>query len=208
MDLNLDQINAELRDKSPEEIIRWAMSLGKPAITSTSFSPNSAVMLNLIHTAAPALPVIWVDSGYNVRDTYLVAEQLMKNLQLNMKIYTPTMTAERRNALLGGIPMPGDDLHEEFTRQVKLEPFRRALDELKPELWITGIRKEETAHRQNLDIVSIDNRGLLKVAPIFYWTEQDVADYMAKHNLPSPKRYFDPTKGDDKRECGLHTSAL
>lgn len=208
LDLDLDQLNAELRQQSPEQIIRWAAGLGRRVIATTSFAPNAAVMLNLIHEAAPRTPVVWVDSGYNVRDTYKVAEQLMQQLDLNMHIYIPQMTAERRNALMGGIPMPGEPEHAEFTRQVKLEPFRRALDELQPEVWLTGIRREETEFRQGLDILSMDNRGILKVAPIFYWSDADVADYMARHQLPSPKRYFDPTKGDDKRECGLHTSSL
>ncbi|MFN3164388.1 MAG: phosphoadenosine phosphosulfate reductase family protein [Pseudohongiellaceae bacterium] len=43
------------------------------------------------------------------------------------------------------------------------EPFARALDEFQPEVWLTGIRREETEHRKTLDIVSLDNRGIIKV---------------------------------------------
>lgn len=208
MDLDLAAINADLRQRSPAEVIRWALSLGKPAFATTSFAPNAAVMLHLISETCPDLPVVWVDSGYNVRDTYLVAEQLMRDLHLKMHVYTPVMTAERRNALMGGVPMPDEPEHAEFTRQVKIEPFQRALEDLKPAIWLTGIRRDETEFRKTLDIVSWDNRGLLRVAPIFYWSEQQVDDYMHQHGLPSPKRYFDPTKVDDKRECGLQTAAL
>lgn len=209
MNLDLEQLNKELRDKSAADIIRWAVGLGEPMMASTSFSPNSAVMLKLVTEAAPAMPIVWADSGYNVPDTYRVAEQLIKLLKPNLKVYIPEMTAERRNALMGGIPHPDDnpDLHKEFTRQVKLEPFDRAFQELAPKIWVTGIRKEETAFRQGLDILSWDGRGILKVAPIFYWSEQDVLDYMQSNQLPSCKHYFDPTKIAENRECGLHTSA-
>ncbi len=209
MELDLEQANAQLQGKSAEAIISWAMQLGKSAISTTSFSPNSAVMLHLISQAAPALPVVWVDSGYNVPDTYRVAELLMEQLKPNMQIYIPQMTAERRNAILGGIPHPDDDpdVHQEFTRQVKLEPFQLALDEHKPEVWISGIRREETDFRKTLDIVSVDSRGIIKVAPIFQWSEEDVQAYMDRHQLPSCRHYFDPTKVSDNRECGLHTSA-
>ncbi|WP_372863790.1 phosphoadenosine phosphosulfate reductase family protein [Spongiibacter sp.] len=209
MDLDLDALNAELRDKSAEDIIRWAVSLGEPAMSSTSFSQNAAVMLKLVTDVDPQMPIVWADSGYNVPDTYRVAEKLIKLLKPNLKVYIPEMTAERRNALMGGIPHPDDnpDLHREFTRQVKLEPFNRAFDELKPKIWLTGIRKEETAFRQSLDVLSWDGRGILKVAPIFYWSEQDVQAYMEAHQLPSCKHYFDPTKVAENRECGLHTSA-
>ena len=109
------------------------------------------------------MPVVWADSGYNVPDTYRVAEQLIKLLKPNLKLYIPEITAEHRNAIMGGIPHPDDnpDLHKEFTRQVKLEPFNRAFADLAPKIWVTGIRKEETAFRQNLDILSWDGRGIL-----------------------------------------------
>jgi phosphoadenosine phosphosulfate reductase len=107
---------------------------------------------------------------------------------------------------MGGIPTPDEEeRHAEFTRQVKLEPFEKALAELKPEIWLTGIRREETDHRKTLDVVSEDGRGIIKVAPIFYWSDDDIENYMTEHELPTCKHYFDPTKAWDGRECGLHT---
>jgi len=208
-DLDLAKLNAELAGKPPREIIRWALSLGEPVMASTSFSPNAAVMLHLVTQVDASVPVVWVDSGYNVADAYRVAERLMKDLKPNMQIFTPEMTAERRNAIMGGIPHPDDtpELFQEFTRQVKLEPFDRALKSLQPKIWITGIRKEETDFRKGLDILSLDARGLLKVAPIFDWTADDIARYMDEHQLPSCKHYFDPTKVAENAECGLHTAA-
>jgi phosphoadenosine phosphosulfate reductase len=206
--MDIAKVNEELRSASPEEIIRWATSQGKRVIASTSFSPKSAVMLNLVSQVDKSIPVVWVDSGYNVRDTYLVAEQLINRLSLDIRVYIPEMTAERRNALMGGIPqIDNEELHREFTRQVKLEPFSRAVQELQPEIWLTGIRQDETDFRKSLDIVSYDGRGILKVAPVFYWSEQEMDDYIASHELPVARRYFDPTKVLDRRECGLHTAA-
>lgn len=209
MSLDLDALNKELREQSPQDIIRWAMGLDKRVIATTSFAPNSAAMLHLITEVDRSIPVVWVDSGYNVPDAYRTAETIMAQLKPNMQIYIPQLTAERRNAIMGGIPHPDDDpeVHEEFTRQVKLEPFAKALDDLQPEVWISGIRREETDFRKTLDILSWDNRGILKVAPIFYWSEEQLQDYMDTHQLPSCRHYFDPTKVEDGRECGLHTSA-
>jgi phosphoadenosine phosphosulfate reductase len=207
--LDLSKVNAELQGQTPEQIVRWALGQSQRVITTTSFSPNSAAMLHLVTQVKPDMPIIWVDSGYNVPDAYRVAEQLIQQLKLNIHVYTPIITAERRNALMGGIPHPGDnaELHAEFVRQVKLEPFQRALDELKPEIWLTGIRREETEFRKTLDIVSWDNRGLLRVAPLFHWSERDLQEYMQRFQLPSCKHYFDPTKIADNAECGLHTAA-
>jgi phosphoadenosine phosphosulfate reductase len=204
-DLDIANINKQLSNSSPQEIVAWALSLGKKTITTTSFSPNSAVMLNLITEQDKTVPVVWVDTGYNTRDTYVVAEKIIQEMDLNMHIFSPISTSARRDATMG-IPSPEDELlHKEFSRQVKLEPFSRAIDALAPEVWLTGLRREETAFRQTLDIVSWDSRGILKVAPIFHFNEDDIDEYMQIHELPTCKRYFDPTKVADNQECGLHT---
>lgn len=204
----IQQANRELRDAGASDIVRWALELGLPAIATTSMGRNAAVMLHLVSRIAPDLPTVWVDTGYNLRDTYLVAERLIRDLKLNIKVYAPEMTSERRNAIMGGIPTVDEQgRHDEFTRQVKLEPFERALRDWQPGVWLTGIRREETEHRKTLDIVSRDQRGILKVAPIFYWSDEQVEAYMQEHGLPSCRHYFDPTKVFDGRECGLHTAA-
>ncbi len=209
MTFDLAKINAELQRKTPEEIVRWALAQNKRTILTTSFSPNSAAMLHLATQIKPDLQIVWIDSGYNMPDAYRAAEQIIDQLRLNIQVYIPTVTAERRNALMGGIPHPDDnaELHAEFVRQVKLEPFQRAICEMKPEIWLTGIRREETEFRKTLDIASWDNRGLLRIAPIFHWSEQDVQNYMQRHALPTCKHYFDPTKISADAECGMHTVA-
>jgi len=206
--MDFDSVNATLRNASAQEIVQWALGLGRKTIATTSMGRNAAVMLHLVSEVDKSVPTIWVDTGYNLRDTYVVAERLIRDLQVDMHVYSPQMTSERRNAIMGGIPtVDEEERHQEFTRQVKLEPFAQALEEFKPEIWLTGIRREETEHRKSLDIVSMDNRGIIKVAPIFYWSEEDVEDYMEKFELPSCRHYFDPTKVHDGRECGLHTAA-
>ena len=208
LDLDLESVNAQLRTMTPQDIIRWALGLGRTTIATTSMGRNAAVMLHLVREVDKTLPTIWVDTGYNLRDTYVVAERLIRDLEINIHVYSPQMTSERRNAIMGGIPtVDEEERHQDFTRQVKLEPFDRALQDFAPELWLTGIRQEETEHRKTLDIVSVDARGIVKVAPIFYWSEDDVEAYMAQHQLPTCRHYFDPTKVQDGRECGLHTAA-
>ncbi len=208
MELDLDSVNASLRDASGIEVVQWALGLGGKTIATTSMGRNAAVMLHLVSQVDKSLPTIWVDTGYNLRDTYVVAERLIRDLQVNVEVYSPQMTSERRNAIMGGIPtVDEEERHQDFTQQVKLEPFARALDDYQPEIWLTGIRREETEHRKGLDIVSMDHRGIIKVAPLFYWSEEQVEDYMEQFELPSCKHYFDPTKVHDGRECGLHTAA-
>ena len=205
MSIDLAAANAALEGKTSQEIIAWAIANSEKPLVTTNFRPYESVILHMAVQAKPDIKVLWVDSGYNTSATYRFAEKLIQDLNLNIVTYIPEMSAARRNVLMGGIPDVNDPQHEEFTRQVKLEPFQRALGELKPDLWLNAIRKDQTEFRQSLDIVSASKDGIIKVAPLFNWTEADMDAYLAEHNLPNEHDYFDPTKAIETRECGLHT---
>lgn len=205
MSIDLAAANAQLEDKSPQEIIRWALENSENPLVTTNFRPYEAVILHMATQIRPDLKVLWVDSGYNTSATYRFAEQVIEQLGLNIETYIPQMTSARRNVVMKGIPEIDDPLHEEFTRQVKLEPFQRALAELKPDLWLNAIRKDQTEFRQAMNIVSASKDGVIKVAPLYNWTEAQMDAYLAEHNLPNETDYFDPTKALETRECGLHT---
>ena len=205
MSIDLTAANAELKDKTPQEIIAWALSQSENPLVTTNFRPYESVILHMAAQVKPDIQVLWVDSGYNTSATYRFAEQLIQDLNLNVVTYIPQMTSARRNVLMKGIPDVDDPQHEEFTRQVKLEPFQRALSELKPDLWLNAIRKDQTEFRQSMEIVSASKDGIIKVAPLYNLTEADLDAYLAEHNLPNEHDYFDPTKAIENRECGLHT---
>ena len=103
-----------------------------------------------------------------------------------------------------GIPEIDTDDHEVFTEQVKLEPFKRALKDHQPDVWFTNLRRDQTEFRKNLDILHLNRQGILKVSPFFYFSEFEMELYLKRFDLPNEKKYFDPTKVSDKRECGLH----
>ena len=187
----------------PHEIVARALRYATRPFLSTNFRPHTAALLHLVTRVMPDIPVVWVDSGYNTLATYRYAEAVTAQLRLNLHVYTPAVTATRRHAVLGGIPSLDDPAHAAFTREVKLEPFERALRELQPDLWFTGIRAEQTDFRKKLGVVSRGPFGATRVAPIFAWTAVDLEDYLYEHGLPDYSDYYDPTKVNDHRECGL-----
>ena len=203
MSLNLEQINEYLKDKSPAEIITWALSFGnKPAIT-TNFRPYEVAILKAVTEVQKDIKVIWCDTGYNTAETYIHAEEIIKKLNLNIHLYTPKQTVAHRNVVLG-IPSIEDPKHAIFTAQVKLEPFSRAMKEHQPDVWFTNLRKGQTAFRNSIDIVSQSKDGIVKVSPFYNWTDDELDKYLIGENLPNEFTYFDPTKVESNRECGLH----
>jgi len=204
--MQLDALNQQYGGKHPLDIIRHALSLPGKAVVTTHFGPLEAVILHMTVQVQPDIQVLWVDHGYNTKATYRCAEQIIQGLQLNVDVFTPKVSAARQEAALGGIPNYSEDSHAQFTENFKLEPFRRAMATHAPRIWLTALRKEQTAFRQSLNIFTQDDKGVLKVAPFFHWTEAQMRAWLAEHALPNEDSYYDPTKALENRECGLHTS--
>ena len=206
MEIDYQEINEKLNAMTPAEVVAWAVEYsGGEVICSTNFRPQEAVILHMSTSVMPEMPILWADGGNAYKETYVFAEKLMSEMQLNMKIYNPLLTAARREALFGPVPSIDDqDAHDIFTQQTKIEPFKRGLAELKPKVWLTAIRADQTEHRASLDIASPGPNGVIKLSPVYHFNDEMMEAYLAEHNLPDEKHYFDPTKVESKRECGLH----
>ena len=203
--INLAQINLDL-GRNAQGLVEWAVGLNQSAIITTNFRPFEAVILHLVTRANPKVPVVWMDNGYNTDATYRFADEVTKLLKLNLHMYLPLRSRAHREAIEGSTPAVGDPRHAAFTQEVKLEPFTRALVETAPKVWFTALRATDTSVRAQMEPVSVNPDGLIKVAPLLHWSSKDLHAYCTANGLPNNFDYVDPTKGEDNRECGLHVA--
>jgi phosphoadenosine phosphosulfate reductase len=206
-------LNDSVKGLSPLELTQWAIAQGAgKTIVTTNFRPYEAVILHLVTQVQPDAPVLWVDHGTNLPETYRFAEKCREKLGLNLLAYVPKMTAAHWLAINGGsIPMPDEvERVESFSRIMKLEPFERGMKELAPAVWITALRREQNPQRAaTLQPVMWDEKfQTLKVNPILDWTPVEMEGYLAEYELPNERTYYDPAKGDEKHECGLHAKLV
>lgn len=201
--IDVKQVNDELKGKSPSEIIAWALSVAERPVVTTNFRPYEASILHACQQQKPDIKVIWCDTGYNTRNTYKHAKEVIALLDLNVQLYVPQQTSAYRDVIMG-IPDVDDPNHKIFTEQVKLEPFTRAMKEHQPDVWFTNLRKGQTEFRDSIDIVSVSKDGVIKVSPFYDWTDEALDKYLDENQLPNEHKYFDPTKVLSNRECGLH----
>lgn len=224
--LDLDVVNARLRDASPETVIDWArQEFGESLAASTSFGATSAVMLHMISRVAPDVPIICIDTGYLFPETYRFAEMLTQRFGLDVRVYTPRISPARQEALYGNLWEQGEEGVQRYLQMNKVEPMQRALHELNAQAWMAGVRSQQTEHRASLRVVDVQD-GRVKLHPILNWTEEQIEAYMEEHELPYHPLYsegyrsigdhhstipttpdMDPRDGrilGKKRECGLH----
>lgn len=224
--LDLDAINARLEGARAEDVVAWGLeTFGESMIMSSSFGAESALMLHLVTRVAPRIPVVFLDTGYLFPETYTFAEELRQRLDLNLKVYSPSMTAARMEALYGRLWDGSDDDIARYGRLTKVEPMDRAIAELGARAWLAGLRRSQTQFRAGLRHVELQD-GIYKVHPILAWSREDVKRYLAEHDLPyHPLFHYgyrsigdvhstSPTTLDQderdgrylgsKKECGIH----
>lgn len=226
--LDLQTTNQLLFNKSAQNVVEWsANTFGNGLVMSTSFGIQAAVMLHLVTQVVPHILVIWVDTGYLPAQTYRFAEELSRQLNLNLKIYQSPLTPGRMEALYGKLWDQKDleslNLYDHIR---KIEPMQRALLELKATAWLAGLRRTQTSHRESLKLVE-QQGNYYKVHPILHWDSRDIYQYLTVHNLPYHPYFYqgyvsvgdwhssrpmitgDESERDGrfhglKQECGLH----
>lgn len=203
METCIKTLNEILKGKSPKEIVELTLSIAKNPVVTTNFRPYEVAILHVVSEIKEDIKVIWCDTGYNTSNTYKHAEDLIKKMNLNIQLYVPKQTTAHRDVVLG-IPQINEPNHKLFSEQVKLEPFKRAMEEHQPDVWFTNLRKGQTAFRDSIDVVSKGNDGVIKVSPFYHYSDVELDQYLEENQLPNEFTYFDPTKVLDNRECGIH----
>lgn len=221
------EITAEtLESASAVDRVRWAhQRFGDQLVLTTSFGIQSAVMLHLVTTQIPGIPVVFIDTGYLFPETYQFAEQLTNRLELNLKTYVPLQTAAQQEALYGKLWEQGIEGLDRYNRINKVEPMNRAVKELGAQAWLSGLRRNQSSSRQSRSVTEQQNK-VLKVYPIIEWSDRDIYNYLTENNLPyhplwdqgyvsmgdwhSTSKLGEGMSEEDtrfgglKRECGLH----
>lgn len=152
------------------------------ALTS-SFGAQAAVALHLLATRAPGLPVILLDTGYLFPETYQFIEELTDRLQLNLNVYRSHRNPAWQEAIHGERWLQGVDGINAYNEENKVEPLRRALEELQVGTWFTGLRRDQASTRAGTPFVQM-NGERFKVNPIADWGDRDVHRYLKANDLP------------------------
>ena len=195
--------NKELKSRTPNEIINWALKISDNRIVTTSFGLYSEVLLSTMSYHQKEIKVIWCDTLFNTSETYIHASKLTEKYNLNVYKYQALLPRKEIELLRDQLVIT-DKKFEIFSHIVKIEPFQRALLEHQPDVWFTNIRVRQTEYRNKKDILSYSKNGILKVSPFYYWSDADLDHYIKEKNLDKNESYFDPIKAIKDRECGIH----
>ncbi|KAI8988191.1 phosphoadenosine phosphosulfate reductase [Mycotypha africana] len=229
----LKHLNEYLATLEPKDILEWAINCLPNLYQTTAFGLTGLVTLDMINKisldrAQPHLvPLIFLDTLYHFKETLDLAQRCVSTYNVPLKVYKPfnTDTVDAFEAEYGHKLWETDE--DSYDYLVKVEPARRAYEELNVRSVITGRRRSQKGAREAIPILEVDDTGLIKLNPLAYWDFQQVWSYIRANEVPynalvdqgyrsigdwhSTKA---PVNGDDERsgrwvgkqktECGLH----
>lgn len=181
---DIDSVNRALESLSAEQRIEWMLEHlpGQHALSS-SFGMQAAVMLHLVTAVAPGTPVIFIDTGYHFPETYRFVDDLTARLDLDIRVFRSPISPAWQEARQGKRWEQGLDGIRRYNHENKVEPMRRALEQLGVSNWLSGLRRSQSRTRANIALAECQwNR--YKIHPIADWHDRDVHRYLVRHGLP------------------------
>ena len=189
-------------------------------------------MLSRISPNQHPVPLIFIDTLHHFPETLSLLDAVKRRYPTaEFNIFTPKGTPTESEFVAKHGPNLWSRNESLYDYLVKVEPARRAYDQLNVRAVLTGRRKSQGGARGSLDVIEIDETGLIKVNPLANWSFKQVESYIRTRKLPYnellDKGYRSvgdwhstlPVKegederagrwkGQQKTECGLHENYL
>ena len=176
------RLERELAHASPGEIIEAALHMvGREQLAVvSSFGTESAALLKVVADVDPAIPVVFLDTGWLFAETLAYRDTLIATLGLrDVRSIKPRgqdlMQHDPANELWFSDP-------DACCRIRKVEPLKRALSPFKA--WINGRKRFQGGARAIIPVVE-DDGARLKFNPLANVTPEDIAAIYAVAKLPA-----------------------
>lgn len=209
-------------DRSLDLIRQAYETYGDTLAVANSLGKDSCAVWNLAKQVSPDIRGFIVTTRFKPKETVdFMLETVSRYPELSIYVNDE--------------PIP-DRLYESDPDRccdiLKVEPIRRAIQELDVACWVTGLRCTEGRTRTDFQEIEERDPGLIKLNPILIWHEREVWQYLALDRVPVNPLYAkgyrslgcEPctriAQGPDERagrwlgtskcggECGIHTRPL
>ncbi|MBN8961359.1 MAG: phosphoadenylyl-sulfate reductase [Rhizobiales bacterium] len=219
------RLDRDLSHASPAQIVEAALNaVGREQLAVvSSFGTESAALLKVVADVDPAIPVVFLDTGWLFAETLAYRDTLIATLGLrDVRSIRPLADDLAQHD-------PDDELWfsdpDACCRIRKVEPLKRALLPFKA--WINGRKRFQGGARAIIPVVE-DDGARLKFNPLANVSAEDIAAIYALAKLPAhplaasgfrsvgcmpctSRATADEDsragrwRGRGKTECGIHT---
>jgi phosphoadenosine phosphosulfate reductase len=216
-------VAVELEGTSAPDVVRWALEeFGDEIVVASSM--QTAVLEDLVSRVRPAVPVVFLDTGYHFAETLGTRDAVGVAYPVRLIDVTPRNSVAEQDAQEG--PRLFERNPDRCCALRKVEPLERALAGYRA--WITGLRRADSPSRVATPLVEWDaKRSMVKVNPIAAWSDDELERYVEANGVianpllqlgypsigcapctravaPGEDARAGRWSGRAKTECGLH----
>lgn len=235
----LEHWNKTLSTLSPQEILQWSVLTFPGLYQTTAFGLTGLCIIDMLSKlestekdAKNPVELVFIDTLYHFPQTLeLVSEVEKKYPSFKLHVYKPEGCESDTDfvAKYGDELWSKDELKYDYL--VKVEPLKRAYEELGIMVVFTGRRRSQGSARAELPIIEVDETmKVIKINPLASWSFSDVKKYVDENQVPYNQlldlgyksvgdwHSTEPVaegedersgrwKGKAKTECGIHVTS-
>ncbi|MEW6009393.1 MAG: phosphoadenylyl-sulfate reductase [Candidatus Omnitrophota bacterium] len=219
----VEELNFKQKVDRSEQLIKEAYEkYGDSLVVANSLGKDSVAVWDLAKKVSPKIRGFIVTTRFKPAETVLFMKEVVSRYP-DIKVYKSDASIPER--LYETDPDKCCDI-------LKVEPTRRAIEEMNVKCWVTGLRCTEGRTRTDFKEVEERDKGLIKLNPILIWREREVWQYLALNGVKVNPLYAQgyrslgcapcthiSSKEDERSgrwigtskcggECGIHTRPL
>jgi phosphoadenosine phosphosulfate reductase len=203
-----------------------------PVSLASSFGAEDVVLIDLIAKHFPRIGIFTLETGRLPRETLNLIAEISARYSVIITEYEPNVAAVLHYVNTRGLNAFYESVEDRKAccNIRKVLPLARALEGKRA--WITGLRREQAASRQKVDVEETDTtHKIIKFNPLADWSNDDVwayirannVSYNALHDRGYPSIGCEPCtravkpgedsragrwwwENSDSKECGLHVA--
>ena len=229
---HLKFINQQLKQLEPQDILRWCITTLPGLYQTTAFGLSGLATLDMLSKLQTPIKcqtdLIFLDTLHHFPETLDLVDKIKKKYSnVNIHVYKPAAveSADEFAAKYGDrLWESSEDLYDWVA---KIEPQQRSYADLQVTAVLTGRRRSQGGKRKYLDVIEVDDRGVVKVNPLANWTFEQVQNYIFENDVPyndlldqgyksigdwhstqpvaqGEEERSGRWKGRPKTECGIH----
>ncbi|GAB7362855.1 hypothetical protein MBLNU230_g3158t1 [Neophaeotheca triangularis] len=229
---HLKFLNQQLAKLEPQDVLKWCLTSLPNLYQTSAFGLTGLAIMDMIakndFVIQPNIDLIFLDTLYHFNETIDLVKRVQQRYpQLKIHTYKPEgcETAKDFEAKHGERLWETND--ELYDYVAKVEPAQRAYSDLNVKAVMTGRRRTQGGKRGEIDILEVDDAGLIKVNPLANWTFKQVQEYIKENEVPtntlleqgyrsvgdwhstqpvtdSEDERAGRWRGQKKSECGIH----
>jgi phosphoadenosine phosphosulfate reductase len=153
---------------------------GKIALACSFGGAGGMVLVDLLASIDRSVPVYFLDTGLLFAETYALVARTRERYGIDPIAVRPAYSVAEQAQLFGDELWARDP--DACCDLRKVAPNRRFLADY--DAWISGLRREQSATREDVTFRDVNENGKIRFAPLADWTQADVDAYVAVHDVP------------------------